>query len=174
MLWVPSAGSMTPRAVGNSPSYAQKQNKTKKNTHIKLCLCTTSATMTDLQADHGVDTFQGVLNINSTVHALTKKDTRPQVAILDSCFAGYFLNLVSACQHACQHNLSALSVRSVPSVWLCDRLSLVPFFNLSSQYCRVFLFSSISPAEHVHPTISIFADSHPQRLASRQFVFILS
>lgn len=47
-------GSVTPGAVGNTPTYAQK-----KPTYTKMCLCITSATMKDLQADRGVDTHQG-------------------------------------------------------------------------------------------------------------------
>lgn len=72
MLWVPFTRSMTPGAVSNTPSCAT----THTHTHIKTCLCITSATMTDLQADRGVDTHQGFLK------QLTRKRTQLKLLFL--------------------------------------------------------------------------------------------
>lgn len=104
--------------------------------HFKRCLGITLATMTDLQADNGVDCHQRFLSKSVSQFCFDRERHLAQVAILDYCFARKFLNILSACHCACQHNVSALSVRNVPSVWPCDHFS-VACFNLSSQHCRL-------------------------------------
>lgn len=163
----------------SAATYAQKKKKKtpQKNPHtfkrFKRCLGITLATMTDLQADNGVDCHQGFFPISVAQFCFDRERHLAQVAILDYCFARKFLNILSACHYACQHNVSALSVRNVPSVWPCDHLSSVACFNLSSQHCRLWLCSVLSlfssPTEHVLSTINIgrlCAESHPLKLDS--------
>lgn len=67
MLWVPFTRSMTPGAVSNTPSCVT----THTHTRTKTCLCITSATMTDLQADRGVDTHQGFFKQLTSISSIS-------------------------------------------------------------------------------------------------------
>lgn len=124
-----------------------------QNTHIrtkqprtsKMCLCITPTTMTDLQADRGVDTHQGFLDINSSTQFDQQRHSHvypclPLCQIVPQSPFG---------PSACQHHISALSVRSVSSVRLCDRSSSGPCFNSSSFHrCCLSPTPQNSPSSH--------------------------
>lgn len=125
---------------------AQKQNIPQKTPHtfkhFKRCLGITLATMTDLQADNGVDCHQGFYQYQYRSFALTKKDTWHKWLFLTTALpesSSIFFQPVTMLVST----MFLLSVRNVPSVWSCDHFSFVACFNLSSQHCRLWLCSSL-------------------------------
>lgn len=106
---------------------------------------------------------------------LTRKDTQAHASVPDCCFARQLLSLLLACQH----NISALSVRSVLSVHLCDHsvtnplshvLNCPPSIAAKSNSAVVSFFSSHPPHRQnvfCQQLISLCAERRPQRLASR-------
>lgn len=145
MLWVSSAGSLTPTAVS---SYMRTKTKhtTKNPTHIQTLQKVFRYHLSHHDRSAGRQwcwLSSRFLSISVSQFCFDQERHLAQVAILDYCFARKFLNILSACHYACQHNVSALSVRNVPSVWSCDHFSSVACFNLSPQHCRLWLCSSL-------------------------------
>lgn len=133
MLWVSSAGSLTPTAVS---SYMRTKTKhtTKNPTHIQTLQKVFRHHLSRHDRSAGRQwcwLSSRFLSISVSQFCFDQERHLAQVAIL------------SACHYACQHNVSALSVRNVPSVWSCDHFSSVACFNLSSQHCRLWLCSSL-------------------------------
>lgn len=116
-------GQWPPELSVTQPTCAQK------NTHTSQCVH--AATMTDLQADHGVDTQQGCLQ-QHVVLVWPGKALKPKQPIfwLSSSISFRPVSmLVSAIFLLCQSEVFHQSV--CPR----DRTSSVPCFNSSSQRC---------------------------------------
>lgn len=174
MLWVSSAGSLTPTAVS---SYMRTKRKTipQKNPHtfkyFKRCLGITLATMTDLQADNGVDCHQGFYQYQYHSFALTEKDTWHKWLFLttalpesSSIFFQPVTVLVSTMFLLCQSEMFHQSGR-VTTFLL--RVLICPPSTADFDSAVLSLFSS--PMEHLLSTINIgrlCAESRPPKLDS--------
>lgn len=174
MLWVSSAGSLTPTAVSSymrtKKTYHKKTPHTFK--HFKRCLGITLATMTDLQADNGVDCHQGFYQYQYRSFALTEKDTLHKWLFLttalpesSSIFFQPVTMLVSTMFLLCQSEMFHQSGRV--TTFLLLRVLICPPSTADSDSAVLSLFSS--PMEHVLSTINIgrlCAKSRPPKLDS--------
>lgn len=141
---------------------AQKQNIPQKTPHtfkhFKRCLGITLATMTDLQADNGVDCHQGFYQYQYRSFALTKKDTWHKWLFLttalpesSSIFFQPVTMLVSTMFLLCQSEMFHQSGRVTTCLLL--RVLICPPSTADSDSAVLSLFSS--PMEHVLSTINI-------------------
>lgn len=143
---------------------AQKQNIPQKTPHtfkhFKRCLGITLATMTDLQADNGVDCHQGFYQYQYRSFALTKKDTWHKWLFFQPVTM-----LVSTMFLLCQSEMFHQSGRV--TTFLLLRVLICPPSTADSDSAVLSLFSS--PMEHVLSTINIgrlCAKSRPPKLDS--------
>lgn len=143
---------------------AQKQNIPQKTPHtfkhFKRCLGITLATMTDLQADNGVDCHQGFYQYQYRSFALTKKDTWHKWLFFQPVTM-----LVSTMFLLCQSEMFHQSGRV--TTFLLLRVLICPPSTADSDSAVLSLFSS--PLEHVLSTINIgrlCAKSRPPKLDS--------
>lgn len=107
----------------------------KKNpTHIKTCLCMASATIADLQADHGDDTHQGYLNTTAVRSlSLTRNDTQLERLFLatspDSSSISFrsVSTLVSMIFLLCQSEVfyQSVCVTNSPTLWYFSSFHLI-------------------------------------------------